>query len=175
MGIGARPCARFRLNPATLSAPAQADGTLISNEGGRRPALSPFAAPYGGVAKRPTVSLPTAGRSRLPGSLAPAQSVVGRSRTPAWGSRPRRPTVVQTTTVAASGIMGGMVFTTVDTLRERIRQALADQAGPMTAAALAERLLPADLESARRQTHRALAQLEAAGHVVRRHGRWASR
>lgn len=70
--------------------------------------------------------------------------------------------------------MCGMVFTTADTLRERIRQALADQAGPMTAAALAERLLPADLESARRQTHRALTQLETAGHVVRQHGQWSA-
>lgn len=70
--------------------------------------------------------------------------------------------------------MGGMVFTTADTLRERIRRTLTDQAGPMTAAQLATQLLPAELESARRQAHRALAQLESAGHVVRRHGQWSA-
>lgn len=71
--------------------------------------------------------------------------------------------------------MGGMAFTTADTLRARIRQVLVDEAAPVTAAQLAALLLPPDLESARRQTHRALAQLEAAGHAVRQHGRWASR
>lgn len=59
-------------------------------------------------------------------------------------------------------------------LRDRIRQALADQTGPVTAAALAERLLPAGLESARRQVQRSLAQLEASGHAVRRHGQWSA-
>lgn len=59
-------------------------------------------------------------------------------------------------------------------LRDRIADALADQARPMTAAQLATQLLPAELESARRQAHRALAQLEAAGHVVRRHGQWSA-
>jgi predicted Zn-ribbon and HTH transcriptional regulator len=67
-----------------------------------------------------------------------------------------------------------MVFLVADTLRERIRRALTDQAGPMTAAQLAALLLPPDLDSARRQAHRALAQLESAGHVVRRHGQWSA-
>ena len=67
-----------------------------------------------------------------------------------------------------------MVFLVADTLRERIRRTLTDQAGPMTAAQLATQLLPAELESARRQAHRALAQLEAAGHVVRQHGQWSA-
>jgi hypothetical protein len=71
--------------------------------------------------------------------------------------------------------MCGMVFTTADTLRARVRQALADEARPMTAAQLAAQLLPADLESARRQTQRALAQLETAGHAVRQRGQWTSR
>lgn len=78
-------------------------------------------------------------------------------------------------TLVRDGIIVPMYETQPPVLRDRIRQALADQAGPMTAAALAERLLPADLESARRQTHRALAELETAGHVVRQHGQWASR
>lgn len=67
-----------------------------------------------------------------------------------------------------------MVFLLADTLRERIRRALAAQAAPVTAAQLAAQLLPADLESARRQTQRALAQLEATGHVVRQHGQWSA-
>lgn len=57
-------------------------------------------------------------------------------------------------------------------LRDRVHAALADQAGPMTAAQLAAQLLPADLESARRQTQRALKQLEATGLAVRRPGGW---
>lgn len=67
-----------------------------------------------------------------------------------------------------------MVFTTDDTLRERIRRALDGQAGPVTAAHLAGQLLPPDLDSARRQVQRALAQLEATGHAVRRHGQWSA-
>jgi hypothetical protein len=60
-------------------------------------------------------------------------------------------------------------------LRDRIADVLADQGGPMTAAQLAALLLPPDLDSARRQTQRALAQLETAGHAVRQHGQWTSR
>ena len=70
--------------------------------------------------------------------------------------------------------MGAMVFLVADTIRERIRRALDDQAGPVTAAHLAALLLPPDLESARRQVQRALAQLESAGHAVRHHGQWSA-
>ncbi|MCX4906861.1 hypothetical protein [Streptomyces sp. NBC_00878] len=57
-------------------------------------------------------------------------------------------------------------------LRDRIRHALADQPGPVTAAQLAEQLLPPDLESAAQQTARALGQLETTGLAVRQRGGW---
>lgn len=52
-------------------------------------------------------------------------------------------------------------------LRDRVHVELRRSAEPITAAQIAARLLPDGPESARRQTMRALAELEAAGHATR--------
>jgi predicted ArsR family transcriptional regulator len=66
--------------------------------------------------------------------------------------------------------MGGMAFTTADTVRERARRALAAADRPLTAAGIAD-----SLGTTPAQVQRGLRQLEAQGAAVRERGEpWAT-